>query len=148
MTHLGFMSYKDDPGIWIREAINDDGSDYWEYGILYVDDALCISTNSEDVLKNEIGKYFLIKSGSVGYPNIYLGNKVLKVTLDNGFEAWSFSSSQYVQNYVSNFEKYLKKFDMKLPMKAPAPFTSGYCTELDITPELDSKEAACYHSLI
>ena len=37
---------------------------------------------------------------------------------------------------------------MKLPKKAPAPFTSGYFPELDITPEMDAKEAASYQSLI
>ena len=37
---------------------------------------------------------------------------------------------------------------MKLPKKNPAPFTSSYCPELDITLELDAKEAACYQSLI
>ena len=41
--------------------------------------------NAKNVLKNDIGKYFLIKPGYVGYPNIYLGNTVSKVTLGNGF---------------------------------------------------------------
>ena len=61
---------------------------YWGYVILYVDDALCIPMNAGNVLNNDIGKYFLSKPGSVGSPNIYLGNKVSKVTLENQFEAW------------------------------------------------------------
>ena len=54
-----------------------------------------------------VGKYFYIKDGSVGPPTIYLGNKVSKVTLANGQQAWGFSSSQYVQNAVKNIELYL-----------------------------------------
>ena len=71
----------------MREAIKDYGSAYWEYVLLYVYGAFCISTNYEKVLNDKIGKYLLINPGSVGYPNIYLGNKISKVTLYNGFEA-------------------------------------------------------------
>ena len=94
MTHLGFTSCKSDPDIWKQEAIKDDGSDYWECVLLYVDDALWIYMNAENVLTDEIGNYLHIKPGSVEYPNIYLSNKFSKVTLDNGVETWSFSSSR------------------------------------------------------
>ena len=93
--------------------------------LLYMDDVLCISINAENVLKKNIGKYFLIKPGSDVHPNIYLGNKVLKVNLENGVESWSFSSSQKVQNAVLDVETYIKKLDTKLPKKDPAPFTSS-----------------------
>ena len=148
MAHLGFTSCKADPDIWMREGKKDDGSAYWEYVLLYVDDALCISNNAENVLRNEIGKYFVMKPGSIGPPKIYLGNKVSKVTLDNGVDAWSFSSSQYVQNAVANVETYLRKLGKSLPRKATAPFTTGYRPEIDTTAELDPIEAAYYQSLI
>ena len=123
----------------MREAINNDVSAYWEYVILYVDDSLCISMNAGQVLKNEIKNYLLIKPSPVKYPNIYLCKKVSKVTLDNGVEARSFSSSQQVQNSVSNVETYINKLYMKLPNKVLTQFTSGYLPDLDITPELDAK---------
>ena len=82
MTHLGFPSCKANLYMWIRETIKYDCSVYWEYVILYVGHVFCISMNAENVLKNETGKYFLIKTYSVGYPKIYLGNKVSKVTLN------------------------------------------------------------------
>ena len=71
----------------MQEELKDDGSAYWEYVLLYVYGAFCISMNYEKVLNDKIGKYLLINPGSVGYPNIYLGNKISKVTLYNGFEA-------------------------------------------------------------
>ena len=68
MTYLGFISCQADPNIWMREAQKDNGTEYWEYVLLYVDDALCINVNAENVLWSEIGKYFFIKPKSVGYP--------------------------------------------------------------------------------
>ena len=132
----------------MREAQKDDGIKYWEYVLLYVDDTLCISCNGEDVLRNEIGKYWLIKEGSIGPPTIYVGNKVSKVTLENGVSAWSFSSSQYVQSAVEKVEKYLSKKGISLPRKVQTPLASDYKPELDISVELDGQEAAYYQSLI
>ena len=96
----------------MREAIKDNGSTYWEYVLLYVDDCLCISMNADRVIRSEIGRYFIIKPKSIGPPDIYLGNKVSKVTLDNGIDAWSLSSFQYVQNSVRNVESYLRKSNL------------------------------------
>lgn len=148
MEHLGFNSCKADPDIWMRPAQKDDGTEYYEYVLLYVDDALCISERAEHILKNEIGKYFYIKEGSVGPPDIYLGNKVSKVTLENGVDAWSFSSSQYVQSAVTNVENYLKSQNKSLPSKCKSPFSREYRPEIDVTPELNPQEASYYQSLI
>ena len=58
MEHLGFESCKGDQDVWMREAINPkDGSEYWEYVLLYVDDCLCISHRPREVLEKEIVKY-------------------------------------------------------------------------------------------
>jgi len=132
----------------MRAAQKDDGSAYWEYVLLYMDDALCISENAEHILRKEIGKYFYVKEGSVGPTSIYLGNKVSKVTLENGVDAWSFSSSQYVQAAVSNVEDYLKQRGKSLPAKAPAPIAAGYRPEIDVADKLNTADAAYYQSLI
>ena len=96
MKHLGFTSCPADPDVWMRPAVDDKGRAYYEYVLLYTDDALSISHRPEAVLKEELGKYFGLKPGSIGPPKIYLGGKMRKVTLDNGVDAWSFSSAQYV----------------------------------------------------
>ena len=56
--------------------------------------------DTENLLKNQMGKYFFIKPKSVGPSKMYLGNNVSKVKLKNSVEAWSFISSQYVQSVV------------------------------------------------
>ena len=148
MEHLRFKPCHGDGDVWMRKAQKDDGSPYWEYVLLYVDDALCISMDAKNILENEIGKYFVMKPGSVDVPKLYLGNKVSQVTLENGVDAWSFSSSQYVQNAVSNVEEYLRRIDRSLPKRANAPFTNDYRPEIDVTSELSSQLASYYQSLI
>ena len=149
MRHLSFKSCPADPDVWMRPAKKSDGTEYYEYVLLYVDDALVISENAEEVLRNEIGKYFEIKEKSIGPPKIYLGGHVRKVDLDNGAEAWAFSSSQYVQAAVKNVETYLETLDnWKLPSKAETPIQTSYRPELDVTPVLGSNLSAYYMSLI
>ena len=87
MMHLNFTSCPADPDVWMRPAKKSDGSEYYEYVLLYVDDTLVISENAEDVLRNEIGKYFEVKEKSIGPPKLYLGGHVRKVELDNGAKA-------------------------------------------------------------
>ena len=149
MDHLGFKPCKADPDLWMRPAVKpSDGSEYWEYVLLYVDDALAISHRPKEVLEKEIGKYWILKPSSIGPPKIYLGNKVSTVTLENGVLAWSFSSSQYVQSAIANVERYLKGKDESLPKRASAPFSANYRPEIDISSELHPTEAAYYQSLI
>ena len=148
MSHLGFESCKADPDVWMRPAVKADGSEYYEYVLLYVDDALCISERAEHVLREEIGKYFPFKEDSIGAPTQYLGGKMRMVQMANGVKAWAFSSSQYVQAAVKNVEEYLTKQGMKLPARAETPLSSEYRPEIDISEELDASEGAYYQSLI
>ena len=91
----------------MRPAIKSDGTKCYDYVLLYVDDALVVSENAESILRNELGRYFELKEESIGLPDHYLGGKVRKVQLENGVNAWAFSSSQYVQTAVKNVEAYL-----------------------------------------
>ena len=78
MDFCGFVSCKADSDVWMRKATKDDGSEYWEFVLLYVDNLLVLSHYGEDVLRNEIGKYFKLKEDSIGPPDIYLGGKIRK----------------------------------------------------------------------
>ena len=140
-----------DPDIWMRPAEKSDGSKYYEFVLLYVDDTLVVSENAERILRDEIGRYFELKEESIGPPDIYLGGKVRKVTLDNGQEAWSFSSSQYVRTAVRNVEEYLNEHgngQWRLTRKAETPMRATYRPELDVTPVLEAEWALYFQSLI
>ena len=148
MEHLEFKSCEADPDVWRRPAQKRDGTPYYEYALLYVDDVLMVSENAKKVLQTEIGKYFTLKKGSIGIPDVYLGGKVSEVTLSNGQRAYSFSSSQYVKAAVDNVEKYLKEKGMKLPCRVMTPLSSNYRPEVDVSEELNAEDSAYYQSLI
>ena len=148
MTHLKFSSCKADPDVWMREATKDDGTPYYQYALLYVDDVLVVAEGAEQIIRNEIGKYFQIKEESIGIPEVYLGGKISEVMLNNGARAFTFSSSKYVQGAVSNVEEYLKSREAKLPSRASTPLGIGYRPELDTSDELGDEDAAYYQSLI
>ena len=74
-----------------------------------------------------------MKKGSIVDPDIYLGNKLRQVKLDNDVTCWSMSSSKYVQDAVSNVEDYLHRYTHghTLPEKVYVPWLTDYCAELD-----------------
>jgi hypothetical protein len=149
--HLDFMSCPADPDVWMRPAKQSDGTDYYEYILLYTDDAIVLSENAEKVLINDLGRYFNLKEKSTGPPKIYPGGSVRKVQLDNRIKCWAYSSLQYVQAAVKNVEAYLSMIDderWRLPEKAETPLQTSYRPELDVTPELEPSNAAYYQSLV
>ena len=118
MDELGFTSCIAYPDVWMRRTKRGDRTAYYEYVLLYVDDCVVISDRAENVNREEIGKYFVLKQESTKPPDLYLGGRMIQVTLDNGIKASTFGSSQYVQAAVKNIEGYLKKQGKKpLPTK-------------------------------
>ena len=148
MEEMGFQSCKADNDVWLREGTRSDGTEYWQYVLLYVDDILAIMEAPETFIRRELGIRFTVKPSSIGPPTQYLGNKVSSVELANGAKCWSFSSSQYIQNAVRNVEEYLAKSGEKLPSRVKSPWPSNYRPEIDISPELSGAKASYYQSLI
>ena len=147
MSMLGYDSCLADPDVWMRKATKGDGSRYYEYILLYVDDMLSISHEARGAIM-EVGDYFTMKPESIGPPDIYLGGKVTKNSMMNGVECYTYSASQYIQNAVKNVEDHLRKKGMALMTRAKSPLSNNYRPELDLSPELGVEEASYYHSLI
>eukprot|EP00957_Ditylum_brightwellii_P143521 10933973-Ditylum_brightwellii.AAC.1 len=105
MKHLGFASCPADPDTWMRLTTHSDGYKQYEYILLYVDDALAIGEHPEKFLCQGIGKFFQLKEKSFGSSKVYLGGSICKRILDNGVEAWGFSSSQYGQTAVKECDR-------------------------------------------
>ena len=150
MRTLGYKSCMADADLWSKPVVRpDDGLRYYAYILLYVDDCLCIHHDAESALY-EIDRYFPMKKGSIGDPDIYLGSKLRKVTLCNGVRAWSSSPSKYVQEAVRNLETFLSRQGkgIQLPKRATAPWPTEYMSELDDTPELGAEMISHYQSLV
>ena len=73
MEFLGFKSKVGDPDVWMRPTTQKDGTEVYEYFLLYTDDCLVVSENSESILKNEIVRYFELKPDSIWPPSLYHG---------------------------------------------------------------------------
>ena len=110
---------------------------------------LSVLTMGKSTLES-LDRYFQMKKGSMGDPDLYIGAKHHKVTLHNGVQVWSTSPSKYIQEDVKNLEKYthINCGGMKLAKRTNATFPRDYAPELDISPELDPKRANYYQSLM
>ena len=104
MEHMGYESCLADPDLWMREAKLDNGTEYYEYILLYVDDCLVISQYPKESL-HRLGKYFPLKPESVGPPKLYLGGKLSQLDLPDGVRAWTISASKYIQQDLNNLER-------------------------------------------
>ena len=149
MRHLGWEPCLADQDVWFKpETRPDDGYQYMAYALLYVDDILCVHHAAESAIR-EIDKYFMMKPGSIGDPEYYLGAKIRKTVLPNGVEAWGMSSSKYILAAVANVKDYIARNNLpSLPKRASAPFATGYRPDLDTSPELDAEQASYYQSQI
>jgi hypothetical protein len=110
-----------------------------------------VSHRGEEVLRDEIGKHFILKEASIEPPDQYLGGKVRKRninTTEGDVEAGTFSSNQYVKEAVNNVESYLKERGMKLPKDRDDPIKRDYRPELDESEELNNVDASYFQSLI
>ena len=148
MKEMGFESCKADLDIWLHPVTHADGSEYYQYILLYMDDILAIMEEPERFLRKELGARFTPKKKSIGPSMQFLRSKVSQVTLKNGVTFWSFSLSQYSQNAVNNVENYLLKQGEKQLPCTKSPWPSNYCPEIDVSPVLSPGLASYYQSLI
>ena len=98
MCALGYESCKEDVDLWYKPMTRpEDNVPYYAYVLLYIDDCMAISHNATTTLQ-EINKFFQMKPGSIGDPDVYLGGKLRKIRLPNGVLAWANLSFKYVQD--------------------------------------------------
>ena len=148
---MGFESTIADPDVYRRANAKPDGMRYYEYILVYVDDVLIISHNTEVHLKQIQANYDLNPS-SIGPPSRYLGADVKRAMRPgdtSGREYWSFSAYTYVKNAVRNVKLMLNEEGRGLKSTAKSPFSnSSYRPELDMTDECDDDGASRFSQLI
>ena len=147
MEMLGYHSCLADPDLWMRDGVKNNGEEYYEFVLLYVDDCLVIGGNAGAQIK-EIDKYFPMKPNSIGPPRIYLGAKIGQIELSNGVKAFYFNMSQYIKESIRNVENYLRERGLGLLKNTTVPINSNYSPEIDHSDELCENDAAYYQSLI
>ena len=142
MDEMGFEYFKSDPDIWFISSMKDDSIDYYQYVLLYTNNILAIMQNPEDFIRHELGRMFFVKPNFIGPPNKYLRNKVPNVTLENSQSAWSFRSSQYVQDTVKTVIDTLAQEERTSPKRGKYTWTSNHRPDTDTFPEIPALRAA------
>ena len=95
-----------------------------------------------------IDKYFNIKDGLQGKPELYLGVKLREVHLDDGTICWGMSSAKYMQEALKNTKMWMDKHSYKFPLKCDTPMSMSYRPELNVLEQLDDEKALWYMSAI
>jgi hypothetical protein len=148
LIDLGFKGSYADPDVWIRPSTID-GISYYEMILVYVNDILCISKDTQRIM-HHISKIYRLKEGSVKAPDRYLGANIGLWTMEGGRKAWSMSAKSYIKSAVSNLESNMDRTTVAniLPSKSYRPFKTGYRPEIDVSPVLPPLQALYYQGLI
>ncbi len=107
-----------DADVWLWPAVKHDGSHYYEYIFVYVDDLLVLSTCPEQTMMT-LEKFYRLKEGSVEKPTKYLGAQILEHHLPEnpGKWLWSMSADKYLKEALHNVETKLLRDNLRLPTK-------------------------------
>ena len=147
---MGYRDTKVDPDVYIRENAKPDGTRYYEYILVYVDDILCISHEPEKFMDG-LRATFKLKDGSVGEPTIYLGANIEKYQIGDGTMRWSMSSNTYIKNSLKVVKDMLAAEGKELKTSnktGKVPIPGKYKPELDVSDELGEELHSRYMQLI
>ena len=153
--YLGFQSSLADPDVWFKASVKPDGSKYYSYILVYVDDILIVDQNPKTYMDMLESKY-TVKPSSIGEPKVYLGADIGKAYYPDGSYSWTMSSDSYVKEAIKNVKKRLKddslEFNKKLSDKNYSPkqpfSNASYRPELDTSQECDDDQTNFYQNLI
>ena len=143
LKEMGFDHSLADNDFWMRKDTKPDGTFYYSYILVYVDDILIVS-HAPTVYMDRLSKHYYVKKNSIGPPKLYLGTAYKQVTDRSGKKAWASSTDQYVREATSIVFDRMELMGFKLTKrhKSPEhPFSSEtYRPELDLSDPCDSSE--------
>ena len=140
-----------DNDLWMRQDTKPDGTSYYSYILVYVDDILIISHDPERYMNQLKSKYY-VKEDSIGPPKLYLGAEFKRVTNRSGGKCWASSCNRYVKEAVGIVFERQSSMNIKLTRfsKSPDnPFSNiKYRPELDLTEFCSPDEHQFYQQMI
>ena len=139
----------------MKERTRKDGSKYYLYLIIYVDDVLCIDEDPKTII-DHIASVYRVKDGSIEEPKRYLGMNVRKWTYTamNGdnMSAYTLGASTYIKEAVRIVKKNCLTHNLTYKSKTrfdSCPFThSNYRPELDTTEYCDENKTTLFQNFI
>jgi hypothetical protein len=147
LRSMDFTPSYANPDVWYKAATKEDGFQYYQYILVYVDDILVIAHNPIPIMTT-IKKAYRLKEEPCP-PKDYLGAKIKNWSIPNDArQIWSMNCMQYLKEAVKNVEGELEKSNLVLRGKPTTPMQAGYRPELDVSPILNPEQANYYQSLI
>jgi hypothetical protein len=125
---LGFKGYLADLDVWLQPACKPDGTKYYQYVLIYVNEILVVSHDPDQVMKM-LGEHYTLKKGSVKAPSEYLGAEIKAYRPDklDSRVFWAMSCNSYVKRAMKEIQQTLDAQGEKpLPNKVGAPLVTGY----------------------
>ena len=151
LRDMGFSSTLADPDVWYRPATKADGTEYYEYALVYVDDQLTVSDNPK-AITDKLQDAYKYRLKDVGPPTKYLGAKMGPHRLEAGSTAWSMSAEAYLKKALPEIERkcgniinMFKKSTLGTP--APSDFHPGM-DQSDFLEEEDFWLYQCYIGIL
>lgn len=133
LSSMGYNSCEADPDVWLKRAVKPNGSEYYKYMFVYVDDVLHMAHDTK-VDMDKLHSIYRLKDG-VGPPERYLGANVAKVQLPDGRTAWSMTCTEYLRGAIKNVDKTLEENNTALKSFGDGhrPYPSSYRPEIDVS---------------
>ena len=146
---MNFTQCFADNDVWFKSAIRPDGTKYYQYVCIYVDDILIVSHKPAAIM-SQIGEHFALKDGSVDSPKMYLGTDVRLRRDEQGFpQYWNLGSNSYLKEALRIVRKVLDESGIKVSGKGLQPYSNlAYRPELDVSPFCNAEQHNLYQGLI
>ena len=104
---MGYKPSQADQDVWLRPATTEDGYEYYEYILVYVDDLLHVSHNLDESMQ-QIMAWVKLKNDHYGEPKIFLGSQLQWKNI-NGSECWTMTSNMHVTEAIKTFKRFIEK---------------------------------------
>jgi len=148
---MGFQYSYADNDVWMKPDVKPDGTEYYTYILIYVDDILIVSDDPSRYMKQLQSAYY-VKETSIGPPKLYLGAEIKKVRDRTGKMAWASSSSKYVREATAVIETRMKEMNLTYTKSAKSPrqpFSNvKYRPELDVSVVCDAVQHQFYQQMV
>jgi len=153
---LGYQPCEADQDVYMKEATKPDGTKYWAYIIVYVDDVLCVNHDTKSTM-DLISNLYRMKEGSIETPKVYLGANIKEWKLQDAdgefIKCYASSSNTYAKEAVRIVEGLMLKnnlsFSSTRRQGSKTPFSSSdYRPELENTPYCNDEHTTVYQNLM
>lgn len=146
---LNFKQCYADNDVWYRPAMMPDGTKYYQYICIYVDDILIAAHNPRETM-SIIGEHFELKAGSVGPPSMYLGTDVKLRKDPQGYpQYWNLGANSYLKEALRIVKGIMIENGIKVGGKGSQPYSNlAYRPELDTSPFCNPQQHNMFQCLI